>query len=239
MSIFLQPIRAFEFSSPVYDYIKNRLLWIKPISSIIFANSHFRSLYTKRDINERIVETPFVLANLPKSGKILDVGACESPLSLMLASSGYKVWANDTRPYHFSHPNLKGNVCSILDLKKHNYFDGAICLSTLEHIGINAYGNPKQLGLDKLAIEKIWQLLKPGGKLLLTTPIDKHHHEIQQSRVYVIAELKAYLHSFKSVNIKIGYKNRKQIWMVGSKLPSDFKSFGPKPCAVALISAIK
>ena len=239
MSFLLQPIRPFEFTSPVYDYIKNRLLWIKPVSSIIFANSRLRSLFTRRDINERVVETPFVLANLPKSGKVLDVGACESPISLMLASSGYKVWANDTRPYHFSHPNLKNKVGSVTDLTEKNYFDVIICLSVLEHLGLNAYGNPERQDMDRLAIDKMWQLLKPGGKLLLTTPVDKYHHKIYQAQVYTIKELMSFIHSFSKVELKIGYKDRKQVWRLGSQIPHDFKSFGVKPCAVALISAIK
>lgn len=179
------------------------------------------------------------MANLPKAGKILDVGACESPLSLMLASSGYKVWANDTRRYPFSHPNLKIDTKSIIDLDKRNFFDVVICLSTLEHIGIDVYENNSEPNLDIQAIDIIRKLLKPGGKLLLTTPIDKKHRDIAGSRVYTIEELKLILHSFSNTDIKIGFKDRKQTWKLSQGLPQGFKSFGPKPCAVALISAVK
>ena len=206
---------------------------------MIFANPYFRRLYTRRNINERVVETPFIFANLPRSGKILDVGACESPVSLMLASMGYKVWENDTRPNDIKHPNLKNKVGSVLDLPERNYFNTVICLSVLEHIGINAYGNPELADLDKLAVAKMYQLLRPGGKLLLTTPIDTYHHGIYRARIYTIAELKDFLHPFSKTEIKIGYKDRKEVWRIGSELPRNFKSFGVKPCAVALISATK
>jgi 2-polyprenyl-3-methyl-5-hydroxy-6-metoxy-1,4-benzoquinol methylase len=239
MSFLIQPTRAFEFTSPVFDYINNRLLWIKPISSIIFANPKLRAVFTRREINERIVETPFVLGNLPTKGRILDVGACESPISLMLASSGYKVWANDTRPYHFSHPNLKNVVGSVTELTESAPFDVVICLSTLEHVGFEAYGNKTQEGLDKKAVGKMWQVLKPGGKLLLTTPIDRHHKKISLSRVYTISELKNLLSPFSKVDIKVGYKDRKEKWKVSRTLPKDFRAFGERECAVALISAIK
>ena len=53
-----QPIRPFEFTSPVVDVIKYRLLSIKPISTIIFANSYLRSKLTVRQINERILRYP-------------------------------------------------------------------------------------------------------------------------------------------------------------------------------------
>lgn len=239
MSFLLQPMRGFEFTPPVFDHIKNRLLWIKPISSIIFANPKLRALYTRREINDRIVETPFVLSNLPKKGRILDVGACESPISLMLAASGYKVWANDTRPYHFGHPNLTLETKSVMGLRQKNYFDVVICLSVLEHIGFEVYGNPEEPGLDEKAVDKMWQVLKPGGKLLLTTPVDRKHRRVSGSRVYTIRELKKFLHLFSKVEIKVGYKNRKEIWKVVNNLPPSFRAFGKRSCAVALITATK
>ena len=58
-------------------------------------------------VNERIIEVPFVLQRLPKSGRILDVGCSNSALSLQLACMGYQVTAIDVRHYPFSHPNLK------------------------------------------------------------------------------------------------------------------------------------
>lgn len=239
MSFLLQPIRPFEFTSPVFDCIKSKFLWVKPLSTFIFANQNLRRKFSVREVNERIIEVPFILGNLPKTGKILDVGACESPVSLMLASLGYKVWANDTRPYHFSHPNLTINVGSIISFQKKNYFDTVICLSVLEHIGLSAYGNTEKKDLDKKAIDKIYDVLKPCGKLLLTTPIDSKHRDLFEARVYTIPELKNYLYKFSKIDIKVGYKNKAEIWNVSDRLPNDWKSFGEHNCAVALISATK
>lgn len=239
MSFFLQPQRPFEFTSSVFDYIKMRLLWIKPISSIIYASPKLRLMFTSREVNERIIETPFILGNLPKSGNILDVGACESSISLMLASMGYKVWANDTRKYPFSHPNLNIDNESILQLEKPSFFDCVICLSTLEHIGHGVYGNKKDKGTDQKVVDKILSLLKKDGKLLLTTPIDKRYREIPLSRIYTTSMLKILLKDFTKVEIKIGYKDRNEVWRLADRLPQKFKSFGDKECAVALVTATK
>mgnify|MGYP001608894620 FL=1 len=103
-----QPIRPFEFTSPVVDVIKYRLLSIKPISTIIFANSYLRSKLTVRQINERILEIPFVLSKV--SGSVLDVGSNESPISLMLASMGHKVTSLDLRISSFNHLNNVSTV---------------------------------------------------------------------------------------------------------------------------------
>lgn len=239
MSFLFQPIRGYEFTSPVVDHIKNRFLWIKPVSSIILANPKLRIKFTRREINDRIVETPFVLGNLPPKGKILDVGACESPIALMLATHGYKVWANDTRTYPFEHPNLTIDNESVLKIKKKNFFDMVICLSVLEHIGLEVYGNKNEDELDKKAVQKMHELLKRGGKLILTTPIDRKHCMIYHSRVYTLAELKKYLDNFSKIEISVGYKNKKEEWNIAKRLPTKFKSFGTRSCAVALIIATK
>ena len=51
-------------------------------------------------VNERIVEYPFVHANINlEKGKILDVGCGPSKLPIELASRGYQVYAIDLQEY--------------------------------------------------------------------------------------------------------------------------------------------
>lgn len=236
----LQPIRAFEFTSPVFDYLKFAVLSIKPVSSIIFAHPGLRSTFTRREINERILEIPFIYSRIPFDPvRILDVGACESSVSLSLASIGHRVTALDTRKYHFPHPQLEIITGDIINHHRPNYYDLVICLSTLEHIGIEVYGNTSQIGQDERAVKKMFQNLKKGGRLLLTTPVDLVSGAVPGSRIYTVPDLKKILRNFKKIKIYYGYKNKFQNWIQADTLPSGFKSFGNTPSAVALIEAIK
>lgn len=240
MSFFLQPLRPFEFTSPVYDRIKNPLLWLKPISSLIFLHPSFRVRFTSRTVNERILEIPFILRSLPTPpSRILDVGACESPLSLMLSSMGYKVTALDTRPYHFSHSHLKTEVADITEFNTAVKYDVIICLSVLEHIGLAVYGNRRQSGLDQAALKSMFNLLTPGGTLFLTTPVDLHTGVLPGCRVYTIPVLKKYLSQFSQVKISLGIRNTDQQWRLMSRFPVDFVADDRTPSAVALVTAVK
>ena len=49
-------------------------------------------------------------------------------------------------------------------------FDAVIAVSTIEHIGLGAYGDPFQEGADARVVKEIHRVLKPGGRLILTTP---------------------------------------------------------------------
>lgn len=241
MSFWLQPTRPFEFTSPVIDQIIWPFLSVKPISTIVFSHSRLRSHFSRRIINERIVEIPFILFNLPpKPSKILDVGANESPISLMLASLNHSVVALDLRPYPFFHPNLVPIIADItLPFTVSGPFDVVICLSVLEHIGLPVYGGRSIRDGDKLAIHNMFRLLRPGGRLFLTTPIAHKPALTPAWRVYDLVTLKKLFSQFSKVDIQVGYKNSLQNWQISSSLPKSFISFGDTPSAVALINAVK
>ena len=231
-----QPIRPFEFTSPVVDVIRHGFLALKPLSTIIFANPYLRSKLTYHQVNERILEIPFVLARI--KGLVLDIGSNESPVSLMLASSGYKVTSLDLRISSFNHLNIENIQADINNWKKPNYFDTAICLSTLEHIGLKVYGGTQIKNGDQLAIDNIYICLKPGGKLLLTVPASVQNQITRTWRSYDAASLKILLKKFKSVNINYGIL-RNNNWQIVSKIPEKFDFDPQMPSAVALIESIK
>jgi 2-polyprenyl-3-methyl-5-hydroxy-6-metoxy-1,4-benzoquinol methylase len=121
-------------------------------------------------VNERIVEMPFVLQRLPVGTKVLDVGSSSSPLALQLACLGYSVTAIDVRPYPFVHKNLRFHQediasCSIAP-ESH---DCAILISTLEHMGLGAYGDSKGMSSREF-LDTVAQYVKPKGRLLVTFP---------------------------------------------------------------------
>src|SRR5919204_768327 len=132
-----------------------------------------------RAVNERIAEVPHVfraLRRLRPGARILDVGASESTIALSLASLGYEVTAVDVRPYPFSHPRLHAVVSPVEEWDTDERFDAVVCLSTIEHIGVGAYGQEASDDrADLAAMRRIRELTKPGGLLVLTTRFGEAH----------------------------------------------------------------
>lgn len=124
--------------------------------------------------SERIVEVPFVLRNLPYPfrGKVLDVGYRESEISYETASLGFETWGIDLRPPLVNYSGVRyvrGDIRS--ESLPRRYFNVVIALSTVEHIGLMAYGNDKvDIDGDLHALQAIHGILKPSGRLLLTVP---------------------------------------------------------------------
>lgn len=237
LNMLWQPIRPFEFTSPVVDVLKYPLLALKPISTIIFAIPQLRKLLTIRQVNERILEIPFVLSRI--HGTVLDIGSNESPVSLMLASLGHKVTSLDIRISSFNHLNIENVQMDITGWKRESYYDTVVCLSTLEHIGLEVYGGMQMKNGDQLAIDNIFTSLKPGGKLLLTVPASVKYHITPTWRSYDVKSLKSLLKKFKSLKIEFGIRDLEQNWYLVDKIP-DKHLFDPRmPSGVALVEATK
>jgi 2-polyprenyl-3-methyl-5-hydroxy-6-metoxy-1,4-benzoquinol methylase len=145
-------------------------LWLNPPLSLAYEPGGVRLT----NVNERIVEIPHVyraLARVEPGGKVADVGAAESLVSLSLAMLGYEVTAVDLRPYPFEHPKLRSVTGPVEEWdEKPETFDAIVCLSTIEHIGLGAYGEEAKDGrTDIEAVKRMRELVKPGGLLVLTT----------------------------------------------------------------------
>ena len=117
-------------------------------------------------------EYDFVMNNIPSKGdRILDVGSTGSLLPLKLAKNEYEVCVIDVREYHEKHPNL---TVVNTDIQKtpfsDDFFDMITCVSTIEHIGLGAYGDPKYDGGGESTVQEFKRILKKNGKLILTTP---------------------------------------------------------------------
>jgi SAM-dependent methyltransferase len=125
------------------------------------------------NINERIAELPFTfgeVAKVPPPARVLDVGSSESPVTLGLATLGYQVTAVDPRGYAFPHPNLSVAAVEAQDLDDHDPFDLVVMLSTIEHVGIGHYVDAHDDTADFRVMERVAQLVRPGARLVLTTP---------------------------------------------------------------------
>ena len=117
-------------------------------------------------------EYDFVMDNIHSTGtRILDVGSTGSPLPLKLAKKGYNVYSIDVRNYHEKHPNLTVVNADIKNTPfSDDFFDVITCVSTIEHIGLGAYGDPKYDVGGESAMGEFKRILKKHGRLILTTP---------------------------------------------------------------------
>ncbi len=195
--------------------------------------------------SERILERPWIfrqLADLPLGATILDAGCSESLLSFELASAGFQMVGVDIRDYTLRHPRLqflRSNICSTPLTSA--TFDVAIALSTVEHIGIGAYGDPTQNASPELALAEIFRLLKGGGRLYITVPfgqaaITPLHH------IYDSTSLRALLKDFRIEKLEFGIKVDNYVWMSpadeaeASARIHNPQSFAPGAVALAVCS---
>jgi len=124
--------------------------------------------------DERVVEYPFVLKNLPEGiHSILDVGCLESPLTKFLSERGFFVVGIDLRkPVGGAEVNFVRCDARFLPFKS-DCFDLAVAVSTLEHVGLICYGfehwkgyTPNQGG-DRKALDEMARVSK---KMIVTLP---------------------------------------------------------------------
>jgi hypothetical protein len=131
-------------------------------------------------VNEQIVEVPFAmmaLSRLRAGSSILDVGSAESTFALSAAALGYQVTAVEPRGLPYSHPQLETVAARFEDLlAPDRRFDAVFLISTIEHVGLPAYGvaphgdpTPGQ-GADRELLQRVRsELLAPDGFVVVTT----------------------------------------------------------------------
>jgi hypothetical protein len=172
-------------------------LWVNDPLSVGFEDGNL----ALNDVNERIVEIPYVLARtsaLPVGSTVLDIGCCESTVALHLASLGHRVTALDPRPYPFAHPNLTVATTGIEAFRPDTRFDAAILLSTIEHLGVGSYGLTGAERLDLAAMAHVRGLLAAGGVLVLTTPFGRARVD-ELERTYDVAGIRELLTGYRIV----------------------------------------
>ncbi len=128
--------------------------------------------------NHRSVEYAFILDNLPRGRlKLLEVGAASSLLVYELQRRGFDTYATDARPYGERLPSsIKFSVDDITASKfSGEFFDIVTCVSTIEHIGLGAYGDPKHNNGDREAMDEMKRIVKPSGVILLTTQVGREY----------------------------------------------------------------
>ncbi len=172
-----------------------------------------------RQVNERIVEQPFVfaaLAGLTPPARVLDVGGSESTVGLSLAALGHDVTVVDPRGYPLAHPRLTAAACRLDQLDPALAgFDAAVALSALEHFGLGGYGEAPGGRLDLAALETLrTRLLRSGGLLALTVPFGAPRVD-EFERVYDRPGLDALLAGWEVVEARAAWQLDRSTWVAG------------------------
>jgi SAM-dependent methyltransferase len=194
-------------------------LWLNPAVILEYGSNAVRLAGT----NERIVEFPYALRALaaaPPGGRVLDVGSTESTLAFSAACLGYEVTAVDPRGYPFEHPRLRVVAGAVEDLEDEESYDAVVCLSTIEHIGVGAYGQSEAERADLQAMKRMHGLTKPGGLLVLTTPYGRAETS-ESERRYDRAGLDALLEGWEVENLAFARRLDEREWTVETVAADD------------------
>ena len=196
-------------------------------------------------VNERIIENAFAIRSLPEEIKrILDVGCCESDLSIQLATMGFDVYGIDSKNYELTHRNFHFIRDDISHTSfQDGYFDAVLAISAVEHIGLGHYGDSIYSGGDLKSMREIHRILRNGGTLIMSTPFGAKARVTWQ-RVYDNDSLANLLKEFNVQKADYWLKEGEE-WRIASlneaKLQDhDIKPFGGTyplwPCIVTLIA---
>jgi SAM-dependent methyltransferase len=139
---------------------------------------------------ERYVEWAFLSKEMPDGpGEAIEFGCEQGYMSLLAAQKGFHVLANDLQEQSFTwfHPKVEFRCGDFLKLDiPRNYYDIAVNCSSVEHVGIvGRYGiTAEQSTGDIEVMQRLADILKPGGILLMTAPCGRDTVMAPWCRVY-------------------------------------------------------
>ncbi len=152
-----------------------------------FKNSEFLPKKYGFNLDERVVEYPWVLSRIPQDSKrLLDAGSALNFREILdspcLNNREITIAGLVPEKECFSRANLSYVFGDMRNLPFENgYFDYIVCISTLEHIGMdnilyikNAEYRENKPGDFKKVVLELNRVLKYGGKLFITVPFGKH-----------------------------------------------------------------
>lgn len=179
---------------------------------ISFLYRNLNSIFLGHVISERGTEIPWVLKSIQhkeKKEKVLILGTCESLFSVYLATLFDDVYGVDIRRYNEKHPNLHVICADMMNLPFNaNTFDVVISISTLEHIGLGAYGDPCSKRGDHIALEEIKRVIRDKGKVLITVPAGRDYVVSNTERVYSPQEIENIFSIFPKVTYEYSFNTK-------------------------------
>lgn len=103
-----------------------------------------------------------------------DVGSSATTAGIL--SQFVPVTMVDIRPIDLELNNLYFKQGSILDLPfEDNSIESLSSICVVEHIGLGRYGDPIDPWGSEKAVKELRRVVKPGGNLLVSVPVDSHN----------------------------------------------------------------
>jgi len=171
--------------------------------------------------SERFLEY-FYAASMIKTvredSRILDVGCGGSIFTFILAGFFPNLVGIDTRDLSNDHLPYNFKVEDVTKLSFVNeYFNVITCISTLEHIGLEGrYGSREDLQGDQKAMNEMYRVLKPKGKLILTVPYGKNFKVVRPlHRIYDDKKINSLIvRLFRVIDKKYGICEKEQKYRI-------------------------
>jgi len=146
-----------------------------------FGRTKFWTIYTVNRLISflgysnytRAIEYPWCLRRVKGVKNILEVGCVTSYFSHeLIAKKERNLHGIDLREYPYKPKNMKFMREDIRTVKlDKDLYDVIISISTIEHIGLDGYGTEiKDNDGDFVAMKRLKEALKPGGRFLITVP---------------------------------------------------------------------
>lgn len=125
-------------------------------------------------LSERSVELPWLIANIGRPKRLLDIGSADGTYINLMYELCRDLTLCDTREFTPAVPatTFLGSAHQLPD-EWTGRFDLATCVSVLDHVGLDAYGNTTDDDLLYAVIVEIERVLSKGGRLLLTVPFGR------------------------------------------------------------------
>ncbi len=120
--------------------------------------------------------------------QLLDIGSSGSFLPGIMAALGCRVTCYDVRDWPMMWPNLrtvKGDLLAAgQELLPCESIDCISCISTIEHLGLGRYGDSVDVDGDLVGMNRLVEVLKPGGLIILTLPFGRAEIAYPAHRIY-------------------------------------------------------
>lgn len=197
-------------------------------------------------LDERIVEYPWIFANLKKSKTVfLDAGSTFNFDYLLnnelIENKDKYIYTFYPEDKSYNHKRISYVYGDLRDLPfKDDFFEEIVCQSTVEHIDMDnsMYGYDLQSTLDAVTnksyeylkvIDELLRVLKTNGQLLLTFPYGKfeNHGFFQQFDDEMVARITDKMTDLGSYELTF-FKYLPEGWIVASQEEcNDSESFNP------------
>lgn len=168
---------------------------------------------------ERNIEWSFLSSEIPCGpGEAIEFGCENGYMSLVAAQKGLHVVANDLQEQAFGwrHSLIEFKSGNFLEIDlPNNYFDVAINCSSVEHVGVpGRYGiTVEQQDGDIRVMQKLADILKDDGVLLMTFPCGRDSVLAPWCRVYGEVRLPLLLAPFETVKESYWVKDPSNRWV--------------------------